>query len=450
MTAERKKTVRGMAVDILDRIDRDRAYAEPLLDAVLTGTEIPNLPDRKLLTELVYGTLRMRGRLDWIIGRLYRGKESTLETTPRNILRTALYQLLFTDRIPAFAAVNEAVGIARQRCPAAAGLVNAILRNAIRNQENMTWPEMAKDPGRALSVLYSHPRWLVERWLDRYGIGETISISRANNDVPPMTVRVNSLKISREKIVTELSTNGIMAERTRFSPDGLHLLTAGADLRRTGFFRDGLIRIQDEASQLVSRVVAPRPGERILDICSGTGGKTLHLAAIMENRGHITAMDLHPDKLLLLSEEAYRLGVTISEILPGDATAMPEPFRAAFDRVLVDAPCSGLGTLRRNPEIRWRIVPSDIENAMALQKRLLANAAETVKPGGLLVYCVCTVTQEENESVVDHLLAARHDFKHIPPEGVPPELVDARGFFRTCPHREGMDGFFAAAFRRTS
>ena len=129
---------------------------------------------------------------------------------------------------------------------------------------------------------------------------------------------------------------------------------------------------------------------------------------------------------------------------------MPEPFRGAFDRVLVDAPCSGLGTLRRNPEIRWRIVPSDIENAMALQKRLLANAAETVKPGGLLVYCVCTVTQEENESVVDHLLAARHDFKHIPPEGVPPELVDARGFFRTCPHREGMDGFFAAAFRRTS
>jgi len=450
MTAERKKTVRGMAVDILDRIDRNRAYAEPLLDAVLTGTEISNLSDRKLLTELVYGTLRMRGRLDWIIGRLYRGKESTLETTPRNILRTALYQLLFTDRIPAFAAVNEAVGIARQRCPAAAGLVNAILRNAIRNQENMTWPEMAKDPGRALSVLHSHPRWLVERWLDLYGIGETISICRANNDVPPMTARVNSLKISREKIVTELSANGIMAERTRFSPDGLHLLTAGADLRRTGFFREGLIRIQDEASQLVSRVVAPRPGERILDICSGTGGKTLHLAAIMENRGHITAMDLHPDKLLLLSEEAYRLGVTISEILPGDATAMPEPFRAAFDRVLVDAPCSGLGTLRRNPEIRWRIVPSDIETAMDLQKRLLANAADTVKPGGLLVYCVCTVTQEENESVVDDLLAARHDFKHIPPEGVPPELIDARGIFRTSPHREGMDGFFAAAFRRTS
>ena len=449
MTAERKKTVRGMAVDILDRIDRDRAYAEPLLDAVLTGTEIPNLSDRKLLTELVYGTLRMRGRLDWIIGRLYRGKESALETTPRNILRTALYQLLFTDRIPAFAAVHEAVGIARQRCPAAAGLVNAILRNAIRNQENMTWPETAKDPGRAVSVLHSHPRWLVERWLDRYGIGETISICRANNDVPPMTVRVNSLKLSREKIITELLTNGIEAERTLFSPDGLHLPTTATELRRTGFFRDGLIRIQDEASQLVSRVVAPRPGERILDICSGTGGKTLHLAAIMENRGHITAMDLHPDKLRLLSEEAHRLGVTISDILPGDATAMPETFRAAFDRVLVDAPCSGLGTLRQNPEIRWRMIPSDIENAMALQKRLLANAADTVKPGGILVYCVCTVTQEENESVIDHLLAARHDFKHIPPEGVPPELIDTRGFFRTSPHREGMDGFFAAVFKRT-
>ncbi len=446
--AERKKqkTARGTAVEILNRIDRDGAYAEPLLDAALSGTEIPNPPERRLLTELVYGTLRMRGRLDWIIGRFYRGDESALETPLRNILRTALYQILFTDRIPAFAAVNEAVGIAKRIRPDAAGLVNAILRNAIRDQENIAWPDMAKDPGKAIAVLHSHPRWLVERWLDGYGIEETIAICHANNAIPPLTVRVNTLKTSREKTIAELAADGIATNKARFSPDGLHLLSPAANLRETGLFRNGLIRVQDEASQLISHLVAPRSGEQILDLCAGTGGKTLHLAALMENRGRIRAVDLHPDKLRLLGEEANRLGATIITTHPGDANAPPEAFRSAFDRVILDAPCSGLGTLRRNPEIRWRIIPSEIKTAMSLQKRLLANAADCVKPDGILVYCVCAVTHEENESVVADLLAARPAFKRIPPKSVSPELIEGNGFFRTFPHRHGMDGFFAAAF----
>ncbi|MBU1966394.1 MAG: 16S rRNA (cytosine(967)-C(5))-methyltransferase RsmB, partial [Proteobacteria bacterium] len=185
MTEERKKqkTPRGAAVEILNRIDQQGAHAEPLLDALLSGTEIRNPQDRGLLTELVYGTLRMRGRLDWIIARHYRGDFTALEIPVRNILRTGIYQLFFTDRIPAFAAVNEAVGIAKKGCPAAAGLVNAILRNVLRGKERIAWPEMAKDPGRAIAVLHSHPRWLVERWLDRYGIDETIAVCRANNGI---------------------------------------------------------------------------------------------------------------------------------------------------------------------------------------------------------------------------------------------------------------------------
>ena len=446
---KRQKSPRELAVEILDRIDQKGDYAEPLLDAALSGEGIPNPHDRGLLTELVYGTLRMRGRMDWIIARLYKGDAAALSAPIPNILRTGLYQLLFTDRIPHFAAVNEAVGIAKKECPAAAGLVNAILRNAIREQENIVWPEMAKDPGKAIAVLHSHPRWLVERWLDCYGIDETIAICRENNRMPEPVVRVNSLKASRDEAIAALAVEKIVAGKTGYCADGLFLSTA-AGLRETAAFRDGLIRVQDEASQLVARLVNPRPGERILDLCAGAGGKTVHLAALMENRGEIIAVDLHPDKLHLLTADAGRLGVTIVTTHAGNAATLPESFRGAFDRVLLDAPCSGLGTLRRNPEIRWRIAPPELEKSMSLQKRLLRKAADCVKPGGLLVYSVCTVTPEENESVVAELLAARPEFKRVSPEGIPPELIDADGFFRTFPHRHGTDGFFGALFTRTS
>jgi 16S rRNA (cytosine967-C5)-methyltransferase len=451
MTDERKrqKSPRELAVEILNRIDQKGGYAEPLLDAALSGGGIPNPHDRGLLTELVYGTLRMRGRLDWIITRLYKGDAAALEAPVPNILRTGLYQLLFTDRIPPFAAVNEAVGIAKKACPAAAGLVNAILRNALREKENIAWPEMAKDPGKAIAVLHSHPRWLVERWLDFYGIDETIAICRENNRMPEPVVRVNGLKATRDEVIAALAAEKIAAGKTRYSADGLFLSTA-VGLRETKAFRDGLIRVQDEASQLVAWLVHPQPGERILDLCAGAGGKTLHLAALMENKGGITAVDLHPDKLHLLTADAGRLGATIVTTHAGNTTTLPESFRGAFDRVLLDAPCSGLGTLRRNPEIRWRIVPHELEKSMSLQKRLLRKAADCVKPGGRLVYSVCTVTPEENESVVADLLATRPEFKTIPPEGIPPELIDADGFFRTFPHRHGTDGFFGAVFIRTA
>jgi 16S rRNA (cytosine967-C5)-methyltransferase len=446
---KKQKSPREVAVEILDRIDQKGDYAEPLLDAALSGNGIPNPHDRGLLTELVYGTLRMRGRMDWIIARLYKGDAAALEAPIPNILRTGLYQLLFTDRIPHFAAVNEAVGIAKKECPTAAGLVNAILRNALREQENIAWPEMAKDPGKAIAVLHSHPRWLVERWLDRYGFDETIAICRENNRMPQPVVRVNSLKASRDEAIAAFAAEKIAAGKTGYCADGLFLSTA-IGLRETAAFRNGLIRVQDEASQLVARMVSPQPGERVLDLCAGAGGKTVHLAALMENRGEIIAVDLHPDKLHLLTADAGRLGVTIVTTHAGNAATMPESFRSAFDRVLLDAPCSGLGTLRRNPEIRWRLVPAELEKSMSLQKRLLRKAADCVKPGGLLIYSVCTVTPEENEAVVAELLAARPEFKRVPPEGIPPELIDADGFLRTFPHRHGTDGFFGALFTRTS
>jgi 16S rRNA (cytosine967-C5)-methyltransferase len=233
-------------------------------------------------------------------------------------------------------------------------------------------------------------------------------------------------------------------------PVGLLVAPPAAGLRETSAFRNGLIRFQDEASQLVVRLVAPQPGERILDLCAGSGGKTLHMAALMGNLGEIVAVDLHPDKLDLLTQEAGRLGVTIVKTLQGDAGRLPEGFLAAFDRVLLDAPCSGLGTLRRNPEIRWRVTAKDLETSSRMQKRLLRSAAKCVKPGGLLIYSVCTVSPEENEEVAADLLASRPGFKPIPPEGISPELINADGFFQTFPHRHGTDGFFGALFLQKS
>lgn len=446
----KKSTPRRLAVEILSRIELDDAYAEPLLDAALSGTELPNPADRGLLTELVYGTLRTRGRLDWIIGELYRGDAAALETLVLNIIRTGLYQLQFTDRIPSFAAVNEAVGIAHDLAPAAAGLVNAILRNALRKKGDIAWPDLTKDPEKAIAVLHSHPPWLVRRLLATYGVEETIAVCRTNNAVPPFALRVNSLKATRERVIAALAEEGITAAETLFSPDGITLASPAAALRKNACFREGMIRIQDEASQLIAHLVAPERGERLLDLCAGSGGKTLHLAALMGNRGNITAVDLHSTRLRMLREEAQRLGVTIVETRTGDAAAPTDSFRDRFDGVLLDAPCSGLGTLRRNPEIRWRIAPTDINRCMELQSLLIARAAEYVRPGGRLVYSVCTVTPEENEVVIGKFLKKRIDFKVISPDTLPPALIDDAGFFRTAPHRHGTDGFFGAVLIRAA
>jgi 16S rRNA (cytosine967-C5)-methyltransferase len=445
-----KNSPRRIAVEILNRIDTEGAYAEPLLNAALSGTMLSSPLDRGLLTELVYGTLRTRGRLDWIIGQLYRGKAATLETAVRNILRTGLYQLWFTDRIPPFAAVNEAVGIARDVSPAASGLVNAILRNALRRKAFIVWPDVATDPTAAIAVLHSHPLWLVKRLLAQFGEEETIAICRANNTIAPIALRVNALKTSRDQALEALVKNGITAEPTSFSADGIILTSPAANLRESAPYKEGLIRIQDEASQLIARLVAPKHDEKILDLCAGAGGKTLHMAALMENRGSITAIDLHPERLRMLREEAGRLGATIVETRTGDAAAPTETFCRVFDRVLLDAPCSGLGTLRRNPEIRWRLAPADLNKCMQTQKLLLKSAAECVRPGGRLVYSVCSITPEENEIVIGDFLRNHPDFKLIRPVNLPPALIDAQGHFQTSPHLQGMDGFFAAMLFRTT
>jgi 16S rRNA (cytosine967-C5)-methyltransferase len=444
------KTPRGLAMEILNRVELTDAYAEPLLDACLSAHYLPNIHDRRLLTHLVYGVLRMRGHLDWIIRKYYRGNFTGMNISIKNILRTGLYQLLYTSRIPTFAVVDEAVNLAKILHPAGASQVNAILRNYLRKREYLVYPRLEENPLEYVAVVYSHPHWLVKRWLKIFGVEGTIALCSANNDIPPATLLVNRRKISREQARKELSAENIETKETIFSPDGLVLAGHGSSLRETASYREGLVLLQDEASQLISHLLAPCPGERILDLCAGTGIKTTHLAEIMQNRGHILAVDNNERKTNTLRELAKRQGIGIVKTRTGDATAdLGEALHDKFDRVLVDAPCSGLGTLRRNPEIKWRLQARDIKVFSDLQKKMLSCAAAYVKRGGTIGYSVCTVMPEENEVVINDFLRRNKDFHLMPaPETINNSMIDKKGFFRTNPALHGTDGFFAAVLIR--
>jgi 16S rRNA (cytosine967-C5)-methyltransferase len=445
-----KESARRLAVDILNRIDQAGLFAEPLLDQALSRGALTDVHDRRLLTEIVYGTLRMRGRLDWVVAQFYRGDPAAMDVSVRNILRTALYQLFFTDRIPAFAIVDEAVKIAKAMHPTASGLVNAVLRNVIRREREIVWPRIEEDPARHISVVHSHPLWLVKRWMSSFGLDETLNLCRANNDIPPLTVRVNRLRAPREEVMRHLQNSGFTVRETHFSPDGLVLTHAAIPLRDAFSYKEGQIQIQDEASQLAARLLDPGRGEKILDACAGVGVKASYLAEMMQNHGEIMAMDISRQKVKGLRENTERLGISIISPLVKDLREDPgEAFRDAFDGILLDTPCSGLGTLRRNPEIKWRIAAEDIPRHAELQKKLLGAVAGCLRLGGRLVYSTCSVTPEENEAVIEDFLSRHKDFRCIrPPDVVPLSMITDEGFFKTRPDRHGTDGFFGAVLQR--
>jgi 16S rRNA (cytosine967-C5)-methyltransferase len=441
---------RKLAVQILNRVDEEQAFAEPLLDATLSAGRPEKEADRGLLTFLVYGTLRTRGLLDFLIDSFYRGKPDTLETGIRNILRVALYQSRFAGKIPEYAAVDEAVNTTKQLFPGREKLVNAILRNALRGMADITVPPFDTDPAVHISVVHSHPRWLVEQWIGNFGIEETLALCRADNEIPPISLRVNRLKTTREDMLERLARSGHDVKPAVYSPEGIILAKPPASLREMPEVASGFLYVQDEASQLVSRLLAPRRGERVLDLCAGSGGKTTHLAALMENEGEIVAADIQAGKLTALESTAKRWGITTVKTAVVDAAiASNMAALGSFDRVLVDAPCSGLGTLRRNPEIRWHLTGRKLGEFAPLQKRILANASACVKKEGLLLYSTCSVMPEENEDVVAAFLEGHPDFAPARPAAdFPAEVLAPKGFLRTVPHRHGTDGFFGALLRR--
>ena len=441
---------RQAAFLILNRIAKERSYADILLDQELSYGPIKG-PDRGLLTELVYGVLRRQGTLDHVISQFSSIRIDRIERPVLILLRLGLYQLMYLDRVPASAAVNEAVKLVKRVAPKASGFVNAVLREADRKRDAITRPERGAGPAGWMAARYSVPKWIAHGWLDQLGPEEAEQLARSMSEAPPVTIRVNTLQCSRDELLDKLSAGQVSATPCRFSPLGIQILSH-TPLTLLESFRDGLFTIQDEASQLAAMILGPAPGERVLDICAAPGGKATCLAELMHNSGEVVACDINPRRLEQVKLLANRLGVDIISTLVMDAetTSFPSPTKL-FQKVLVDAPCSGLGVLRRNPEGKWWKTAEEINTLAERQRRILANGAGCVAPNGTLVYATCSTSPLENESVVDDFLSLHNDFvledvRELYPLFAP--LCSSNGHFRPWPHLHGMDGFFAARLRR--
>jgi 16S rRNA (cytosine967-C5)-methyltransferase len=431
---------------VLVRVETTDAYADVLLGQRLAGTRL-GAADRALVTRLVYGALAWQGRLDHHLGWLVRTPLERLDPAVRAALRLGLYQLLFLDRVPAYAAVDASVSLARSAGRGAAGLVNAVLRRAAgAGAAGLPLPDPAADPIERLAVEWSHPRWLVERWAGEVGLEELAVLLGANNLRGPTAVRANG---PRAALLAELSEAGVEAAASRWAPDGVIVRRGGARLRELPAWREGRLAFQGEASQLVTALLGLAPGARVLDACAAPGGKAMHAASLVGGQGLVAALDARAGGARRIVAEAARLGAIGARPVVGDARH--PPFAGRFDAVLVDAPCSGLGTLRRHPELRWRRRPEDIARLAALQRDLLSGVAPLVRPGGVLVYAVCTSTREENEHVLEWLRRTHPGFAlEDAATLVPPDLVTPAGTLRTLPHRHGLDGFFAVRLRLAS
>lgn len=431
---------------MLERVLVAGAFADLALDAALRRHGLAER-DAALATELVLGTLRWQRYLDWLLAPHCRRPLASLDPRALVLLRMAAYQLTFLDRVPAYAAVSDAVGLARRWCgPAVAALINAVLRALARQRAAGPTRPLPDDPVEALAVRWSFPTWLAARWVARWGPGETEALMRAMNERPPLTLRVNTLQTTREALAERLRREeGLSSRPTRWAPEGL-VVEPGGQPARWRAFADGAFAVQDEASMLVSHLLEPRPDETVADVCAAPGTKTTHLAQLMEDRGRLLAFDPQPARLKLVREAAARFHLRCVEPREGPVERLAPELGPACDAVLVDAPCSNLGVLRRNPEVKWRRRAEDFAPLAARQRAILEAAASMVRPGGRLVYATCSLEPEENDEVVQAFLAARPDF-HLDPPARFPLPLDA-GVLRCRPHPHGTDGFTAFRFRR--
>lgn len=404
--------------------------------------------DRALLTQLVQGTLRRRGYLDWLLDHFVRRGVASLDPPARNALRLALFQIECLDRIPSRAAVFESVELARSLGnEGSARLVNGVLREIGRKGASVPRPDFASDPVQAIAVLESHPRWMVERWVRRYGPEEARALAAAGNRVPRLTLRVNRLRTTRDALAAALAEQGLHPSPGELYPDALRL-RENVLLPALDVFRAGHFTVQDEASCLVPPLLGVREGETVVDLCAGPGGKTAHLAELAGPAGRVLACDVSPRAIARVRENAVRLGLGNVVAARADGRELAAP---AADRVLVDAPCSGLGVLARRADARWRRQEGDIARFAALQSELLDAAADLARPGGSVLYATCTIEPEENEEVVRAVLARRGDLELVPLEARGANgagLAGGDGMMRLLPHRHGCDGGFAALLRR--
>ena len=451
---------RRVALSVLVRVEGEGAFAPLALDAEAREARLAPR-DRRLATELVYGTLRWRGRLDHLLAPFSSRPWSSLSPWVRNALRLAAYQVLFLRSVPAAVAGDECVALVKERERWAAGFANAVFRAFLRGWEQVSFPDPATEPVAYIAAWHSHPEWLVRRWCARFGAEACAALCSANNAVPPLTLRVNLTRTDAGRLRAALEANGARVEPGRLVPEALTVHGTGGVESLPGFAQ-GHFQVQDESSQLVAWVVDPPAGGRTVDLCAAPGGKATHLAERLLAAGgpdagaaepRIYAYDLHPRRLGLIAQNARRLGVDgVIRLEARDAAAVTAEEVGHFERVLLDAPCSGTGVLRRRPDLRWQKSTGEIASLVAAQRRLLAGAARLVAPGGALVYTTCSLEPEENEENAAWFLREHADFRPAPlrPLLPPPagrHFTDERfslegSALQLLPHVDGVDGFF--------
>ena len=432
---------RAIALQVLTACRRNGAWADAALKAALQR-ETPGAADAALASRIVYGVLQNRMLLDHYLGAYCAQRLDHLQQPLPDVLRIGAYQILFLDKVPDHAAVSEAVELAKaNKRGAAAGLVNAVLRRLSQNKGSL--PALPRDAVERLSVETSHPRWLTERMVSLLGAQEAEALLRADNAVVPITAQVNPLKTTADRLLAELAGAGVAAKPHPWAPDCVELTGVG-DLSTLPAFYRGEFLVQDAAARLVSLVAGAAPGMTVLDVCAAPGGKSFSAAFAMENRGRIVSCDLHENKLRRIRDGAKRLGVSIVETQAADGRVFRPEWEDAFDVVLCDVPCSGLGIIRKKPDIRYKD-PAPLAALPDVQSAILANASRCVKPGGVLVYSTCTVLPEENEGVTDAFLAAHGAFRY---EALGLSVGGSAGYLTLFPHRNETDGFYIAKMRR--
>ena len=433
--------VRGIAVKILNRVERTDAYLEKLLDNEMKNSELSG-QDKALLYEIVHGVIRWMGRLDWILNGFYKGQFSKAIPNLKNGLRVALYQILFLERVPDYAVVNEAVEfVKRLQGQKSADLTNAILRNIIRSKNAIRYPDPEEDLVGYLCAYYSHPSWMVKRYLNRFGRESTEKLLAANNEKPYLTLKINAIKTNPEEFKGLLNSVNLKFEQGKYLPEFFQLQNL-TNITAWEYFAEGYFNIQDESAGLACRLLDAKPGMRVLDLCAAPGGKSAYIAGLMHDQGEIVAVDRYEGRVRIVEKNLQRLKIKSVKTIVANALEFNDE---KFDRILADVPCSGTGTLTKKPDIKWKRDLLDLRSMNELQYDLLNKASSLVKPGGVLVYSTCSIEPEENYDIIKKFLDNNLSFKlENASLYFPSDLVDENGCIQTFPHIHRMDGAFAA------
>ncbi len=442
---------REKALKIFTSIVRDKAYSNIALKKQLDLTELNKL-DKALVTEIVYGTLKNLILIDWVLDQFIKTNRNKIKPIIEDLLRCGTYQIMFLDRVPDSAVCNESSELGRKYGhEGIVKFVNGILRNISRSKDKIKYPDKNQEKAKYLSVTYSYPTWIIDKWISEYGESFCEELLKAGNETTDLCVRINSIKTEKEKLMNILDKEDISVENGRYLEEALYLKGISA-LEERKSFTNGYYQVQDESSMLVAHVLNPKPGDFVIDVCSAPGGKSTHIAEIMENQGSVVSRDIHPHKMQLIERNAKRLGIKIIKAEIYDALKLDENLVKKADKVLVDAPCSGLGIVRKKPDLKYNNSPSTLKDLEKIQLEILKVSSEYVKKGGVLVYSTCTINDGENINVVERFLDLNKEFFLEDIEEFLPSMLHSEtsklGYVQLFPNVHKIDGFFIARLKR--